>query len=348
MPTARKPATTGIGQLRHDDRQHILGARLYERRPAQCRGRSPHAQQDARRPDEHDEKRVQDDHVAEGFGVLGGHPMLEKVGEHSHGQRHEKIGQEFRARHRRTGGTGIQKPRGMALGHVPRRLGRPAQLADDEKEDDAAQDDEHRGVDAVGERQAAHAAAEDIDQHHYAHRCGAHPLRHTAARRGKQDGKRPLGDRFNGGAGADDVQHHVGNHPADENGKEDIAQERTLKAIAEELDLRAVAETFAVIPEFGSDEEEAGRVDQAGPRRHLAVDADAAAKSFVGAADQGERAHRRAEDRHHQQERTASAAGQKIIDRRVSLEADAADQRDREQDQQIAANQDEGDHKSIP
>jgi hypothetical protein len=54
-------------------------------------------------------------------------------------------------------------------------------------------------------------------------------------------------------------------------------------------------------------------MNQARPRRHFAVNADAFAVGFARAADQRERRHGRAEDRHHQQEGSNRAAGDEEI-----------------------------------
>ena len=63
----------------------------------------------------------------------------------------------------------------LAAGRPVPRPPRPAQLADDQEQDDAAQEDQHRGMQAVGKRQAPHAAAEDIRQHREADHCRAEP-----------------------------------------------------------------------------------------------------------------------------------------------------------------------------
>ena len=162
--------------------------------------------------------------------------------------------------------------------------------------------------------------------------------------RGKDRGKGPAGDRLDDVPGAENVDHHVGHDPADQDRKEDEAERRALKAIGEVLDLRAVAEALAVIPELRADEEEAGRVDQARPGGHLPVDADAAPVRLAGAADQGEGGHGRAEDGHHQQERPAAAAGEEEIDGRVPLAAEGAQQPHDQQEEQIAADHVERNH----
>ena len=180
---AQKAGDRGIRELLHENAKDLIWFVQVGRDDrhafdgGHCR---PHAEQHARRPDEHDEQRMENDHGAKCLHVLGGHPMLKEMREHADGKRHEHIRKELHLADRMRA-LAADEQIGMLLGNQRRSGRRAAQLADDQEQDHAAQQDQHGGMHGVCDRKASHAAAEDIGQNRDTDHRRTDPGRNAAA-----------------------------------------------------------------------------------------------------------------------------------------------------------------------
>ena len=164
---------------------------------------------------------------------------------------------------------------------------------------------------------------------------------------GKRFGKGPDGDAADHGADAEETDEHVGNQQAGEDGKEGVAEGRTLEAVAKILDLGDVAVAFAEGPEREADEEKTGRMHERRPRGEFAEGADAVVEGLGGAAHHGKGGHRRAEDGHKEDDGAERAARDKVVGRAAAEIADT-DEADRDHDREIEADDEGRNHRGGP
>src|SRR5690606_40590934 len=145
-------------------------------------------------------------------------------------------------------------------------------------------------------------------------------------------------------AAAADHAHRDADHDErhDDDEKEE-AQRVGLVAVAEVLELGDVSESLPEAPDLRPDEEEDERMDDPRPGSQEAVDADADLERLPGAPHEGERRHRRPEDRHEEHEWADAAAREEVVARGAPKQPARARAQDEEKPE-VEEDDDEGRH----
>ena len=136
--------------------------------------RGPHADEHTRHKGDHDADRERGDRELEVARLPGGQPVLKEMGEHTGGERDERVGQELelthvalphRARRHRSGDFRIGY---LRIEDPASGFGHASQVVHDDHERHPSHDHEDQRLHRVGPRRRAHAADEHVDEDDHA------------------------------------------------------------------------------------------------------------------------------------------------------------------------------------
>ena len=175
-----------------------------------------------------------------------------------------------------------------------------ADLVGDHQERNDAGDHEDNRLEGIRPGSAAHAAKENVGEHHPADDQTGEPGRDAFGKPTTIEHRR--GGRLHKFARGDDADEQVRDHQHHQQRKKHVAKCRRLESVPKKLHLRDVSIALADGPQANTDQEKDRRVYQAAPRGHGAIDGYTAIKRFAGGAHKGKAGHGGAKDAHQQQE----------------------------------------------